>query len=74
MTTQRDNALIGALIADASTIGLHWIYDQEQIAKIEQTGDILFRQPDANNYKNVKSYFAHGAKHLGESSHESSDR
>jgi len=66
MTIRRDNAIIGALVADASTMGLHWIYDQEQIAKIEQTGDILFRQPDANNYKNVKSYFAHKAKKLGE--------
>jgi ADP-ribosylglycohydrolase len=64
--TKRINALHGALVADAATMGLHWMYDQDHIKKIEATGDILFRQPDANNYEGVKSYFAHGAKKRGE--------
>jgi len=62
----RINALHGALVADAATMGMHWMYDQQHIKKIEDTGDILFRQPDANTYEGVKSYFAHAAKRVGE--------
>ena len=47
-TRNRHNALTGALVADAATMGLHWMYDQGQIGKIAETGKILFRQPDAN--------------------------
>ena len=63
---KRINALDGALVADAATMGMHWIYDQQHIKKVEETGDILFRQPDANTYEGVKSYFAHAAKRVGE--------
>ena len=28
-------AIIGALIADAAALGLHWLYDPERIAGIE---------------------------------------
>ena len=62
----RKNALKGALIADAATMGLHWMYDQDHIATVAETGDILFRQPDANVYKDRKAYFAHAAKTTGE--------
>jgi len=64
--TQRVNAVIGALVADAATMGMHWIYDQEHIREIEKTGDLLFRQPDSNLYEGVKSYFAHGEKSVGD--------
>lgn len=63
---ERFNALYGALVADAATMGMHWMYDQQHIEKIAATGEILFRQPDANNYHGVKSYFAHAAKRVGE--------
>ena len=65
-TRDRYHALVGALVADAATMGLHWMYDQSHIETISQTGDILFRQPDANNYTDRKAYFAHGAKRVGE--------
>ena len=64
----RYQALIGALVADAATMGLHWMYDQSHIETISQTGDILFRQPDVNNYTDRKAYFAHAAKRVGENS------
>lgn len=64
--TKRVDALHGALVADAATMGMHWIYDQEHIKKIEETGDITFRQPESNAYQGVKSYFAHAAKRVGE--------
>lgn len=66
VSNKRIDALYGALVADAATMGLHWLYDQDHIAIIEQSGDILFRQPDANNYEGVKSYFAHSVKKLGD--------
>ena len=46
----RKNALTGALVADAATMGLHWMYDQDHIRKVAETGELLFRQPDANVY------------------------
>jgi len=63
---RRINALHGALVADAAAMGMHWIYDQDHIQKIEESGDIIFRQPDSNNYQGVKSYFAHAAKRVGQ--------
>ena len=66
--SSRQNALTGALVADAATMGLHWMYDQSQIDKVAETGDILFRQPDANVYAEQKAYFAHAAKKVGQNS------
>ena len=65
----KHNALAGALIADAAALGLHWLYDQEHIARIESTGSLLFRQPDSNMYQDVKGYFAQGARRAGQLSH-----
>ncbi|MBX2836095.1 MAG: ADP-ribosylglycohydrolase family protein [Gammaproteobacteria bacterium] len=62
----RIDALHGALVADAASMGLHWMYDHKQLDKIEQTGELLFRQPDANLYAGQKAYFAHAAKRCGE--------
>ena len=68
MTINLQDAYVGALVADAATMGLHWMYDQEQIKKISATGDVLFRQPDATVYEGQKAYFAHAAKKVGEQS------
>lgn len=60
------NALRGALVADAATMGLHWMYDQDLLVQLEKSGDLLFRQPDFNIYQDKKAYFAHAAKRSGE--------
>lgn len=65
----RADVLTGALVGDAASMGMHWLYDQEQIARIAASGDVLFRAPDANNYRDQKAFFAHGAKHIGDLSH-----
>lgn len=65
----RKDALAGALVADAAAMGLHWLYDQEQIRTVSESGDILFRQPDAAVYKDKKGYFAHAARRAGQLSH-----
>ena len=65
----RLNALHGALIADAAAMGLHWIYDQDQITNIAATGPLEFRQPDISHYLEVRGYFAHASRQAGELSH-----
>lgn len=62
----RNDALVGALVADAAAMGLHWMYDQDQIKILSDSGDILFRQPDAAVYKDKKGYFAHASRRSGE--------
>ena len=60
-------AILGALIADSATLGLHWIYDPKRIAEIEASNELVFLQPDASHYAGIKGYFAHGGKAAGES-------
>ena len=64
-----NNALIGALVADAAALGLHWLYDQDQIGRIGKCGHVLFRQPDVAHYEAQKGYFAQGARRAGQLSH-----
>ena len=63
------NPVVGALVADAAAMGLHWLYDQEQIARIATTGDVIFRAPDTSVYDGHKGYFAHAGRLAGELSH-----
>jgi hypothetical protein len=65
----RYDALAGALVADAASMGLHWLYDQEQIETVASTGDIMFRQPEAAVFKDKKGYFAHALRRAGQLSH-----
>lgn len=60
-------AILGALIADSATLGLHWIYDPKRIAEIEASKGLVFLQPEASHYTGIKGYFAHGDKVAGES-------
>ncbi|MBY0498157.1 MAG: ADP-ribosylglycohydrolase family protein [Nitrosomonas sp.] len=64
----RAAAILGALIADSASLGLHWLYDPERIAQIEKTKGLTFLQPDAHDYAGVSGYFAHGGKTAGDSS------
>lgn len=74
MTQDADRArgaLLGALVADAASMGLHWLYDQARIAAV--AGDAPeFRAPNAADYQGPEKplgYFAHGGKRPGEPSH-----
>jgi len=60
--------VLGALVADAASLGLHWLYDVNRIAEIEQGKGLAFLQPDVDHYADGKGYFAHGNKCAGESS------
>lgn len=65
----KNDAFLGSQVADAAALGLHWLYDHQQLALIEATGSVLFRQPDATMFDGQKGYFAHGARRAGQLSH-----
>ncbi len=61
-------AILGALVADAASLGLHWLYDPVRITEIEKNGELVFRQPNAADYAGSSGFFAHGNRQAGESS------
>lgn len=68
MTTQPNPkiaALMGALVADAAALGLHWNYDPKRIADVSGTAP-AFTPIDAKNFEGVPAYFAHAARTDGD--------
>ncbi len=58
------NMITGALVADAATMGLHWVYDQDHIRTLAPDAP-EFRTPQAQDYAGVPGYFAHGGRESG---------
>ncbi|MCG8478432.1 MAG: ADP-ribosylglycohydrolase family protein, partial [Spirochaetales bacterium] len=59
--------ILGAAVADAAALGLHWIYSQPRVRRAG--GDAPeFAEPDPANYEGVPSYFAHGGRRAGDGS------
>lgn len=69
---RKSGALMGALVADAAALGLHWLYDQERIAEIGGRSP-EFRAPNRPDFRDSTGkglgYYAHGGKRPGEPSH-----
>lgn len=66
-TDRRAAAVLGASVADAAALGLHWIYDPARIAQVADAhGRAAFLPIDAENYKDVPAYFAHAARTNGD--------
>jgi hypothetical protein len=63
--TPETAALMGALIADAAALGLHWLYDVDRIAAVADQSQAAFTPIDAAHFKEAKGYFAHGARRDG---------
>jgi len=61
-------AVIGALVADAAAMGLHWIYDIDRVRAVGGAAP-EFIEPDLGNYRGGAGYFAHKGKRAGDSSH-----
>ena len=59
------HAILGALAADAASLGLHWLYDQSKI-KILEPETPEFHSPNASDYQGVPGYFAHAKKRSGD--------
>ncbi|MGI9435997.1 MAG: ADP-ribosylglycohydrolase family protein [Geminicoccaceae bacterium] len=62
----RAGIVLGALVADAATMGLHWLYDPERLASIARTREPVFLAADQDHFKDAKGYFAHEGKQAGE--------
>jgi hypothetical protein len=61
-------ALAGGWVADAASLGLHWLYSSERIAEVGgQTPEFL--PPRADYYTKGFGYFAHEGKQVGDVSH-----
>lgn len=60
-------ALIGALVADAAALGLHWLYDPERIAELGEP--LAFREPDPEDFADAAGVFVHHGKRAGDGSH-----
>jgi ADP-ribosylglycohydrolase len=64
--TQTSAMLLGALVADAASLGLHWLYDPDRIAEIATArGSAAFAPVDAAFFEGAKGYFAHAGRHAG---------
>lgn len=47
--------LLGALVADAASLGLHWLYDPDRIAQIAtKRGSAAFAPVDAAFFEGAK--------------------
>jgi ADP-ribosylglycohydrolase len=58
--------LMGALVADAASLGLHWIYDPARIAEVAQAQGAAFAPLDPGNFGGIPAYYAHGARQDGD--------
>lgn len=65
---RKQAAILGALVADAASLGFHWLYDP---ARIEELGGETpeFRKPCAQDYEGSSGYFAADDKVVGDLSH-----
>lgn len=61
-------ALIGAYVADAAALGLHWLYDADRVAALTPSG-LAFRTPDPADFDGYKGVFVHHGKRAGDLSH-----
>lgn len=62
----RASVVLGALVADAAAMGLHWLYDPERIATIADRQEPTFLAADQGHFDGTKGYFAHSGKAAGE--------
>lgn len=66
MTNRAADMLFGALIADAASLGLHWLYDPARIAEIaDARGSAAFAPVNAAQYDGAKGVFVHHARKDG---------
>lgn len=64
--TPTSEMLLGALVADAASLGLHWLYDPDRIAEIATAhGTAAFAPVDAAFFEGATGYFAHAGRHAG---------
>lgn len=66
--THTITAIAGGWVADAASLGLHWLYNSDRIAEVGgQCPEFL--PPEADYFKGVFGFFAHEGKKPGDVSH-----
>ena len=56
-----------ALLGNAATLGIHWIYDPAYLAKLAKKESLFFRKQDAKIYQEAQpSYYAYPAAEVGD--------
>jgi len=65
LTDRKRAAILGAAVADAASLGFHWLYDQSRILELEP-GTPEFRAPNKADYADTTGYFAHANKNSGD--------
>lgn len=56
-------AVLGALVADAAALGLHWLYDVERVKTVADAhGGGAFVPVDPAHHEGVPAYFAHALR------------
>lgn len=68
ITHRKQAAILGALVADAASLGFHWIYDADRLAEVAGEHP-EFAPPDPRNYEGGVGYFAHANKSSGDATH-----
>ena len=58
------NLVLGALVADAATMGLHWLYDQDRIREVAPEAP-EFVGPNPTHFDGVPAFFAHAGRTSG---------
>lgn len=66
--TRARNSVLGAFVADAASMGLHWVYSQRRIQELAPANP-EFRKPDPADYSGGVGYFAHPTRVAGDLSH-----
>ncbi|MBW4936212.1 ADP-ribosylglycohydrolase family protein [Marinobacter sp. F4206] len=66
--TQVISAIAGGWVADAASLGLHWLYNSDRIAEVGGRYP-EFLPPRADYFEGVFGYFAHEGKIPGDISH-----
>ncbi len=56
-----------ALLGNAATLGIHWIYNAEYLAKLAKKESLFFRKQDPKMYQEAQpSYYAYPAAEIGD--------
>lgn len=63
--TTRRAAIVGALVADAAALGLHWLYDQDRVRELGGL-EPEFTETTASDFEGFPAYFAHAKKRVGD--------
>jgi len=63
--TRADAMIWGSFVADAATMGLHWLYDQNRIRDVAPDAP-EFVAPNADNFAGVPAFFAHATRRAGD--------